>query len=475
MSNEINRMKEVREKINEVSPSFCLAKWKQVTIHLHNGHTHSCHHPATHKIPLEELEGNPSALHNTFYKKKQRKKMLEGTRPEECQYCWNVEDMDGDHVSDRVTKSADPQWSLPYFNEVKESEWDRNINPSYVEISFSNTCNFKCSYCGPVYSSQWVDEIKKHGEYNTSTSYNSLVPLERTKAMPIHHKEYNPYVEAFWEWWPSLVKDLKVFRMTGGEPLLEKNVFKTLERIIEDDHGIQEISVNTNGCVPDKQIDKFISLMREVSKKVPITRVYSSVDCAGSQAEYMRNGLDYEQWKVNMEKLLTELPDTKITIMATVNILSSYTYLDMLKQLLTWKKEFYNENRKVPVTLSSNMLRHPHHQRLDIAYPSWELYKHFEDCVDYMKQNQENSNGNKPYEGFFDFEIHGVGRIVEFIKEGCEKEGIDRDTALMDLKIFLTEHDNRRGTDYKKTFPDLAKKLEDFEKSYNNKIDISIK
>ena len=78
--------KKVKEKLDEVGCGFCLAKWTQVTLHLQNGHTHSCHHPDTHKIPLDELENNPSALHNTEFKKLKRKEMLEGGRPKECDY-----------------------------------------------------------------------------------------------------------------------------------------------------------------------------------------------------------------------------------------------------------------------------------------------------------------------------------------------------------------------------------------------------
>ena len=72
-----DKFKKTHELLNSVSPTLCLAKWQQVTIHLQNGHTHSCHHPQTHKIPLEEIKENPSALHNTKYKKEQRKLMLE--------------------------------------------------------------------------------------------------------------------------------------------------------------------------------------------------------------------------------------------------------------------------------------------------------------------------------------------------------------------------------------------------------------
>ena len=50
-----NNVTDIKKKLNRVSSSLCLAKWSQVTIHLQNGHTHSCHHPGTHKVSLEEL------------------------------------------------------------------------------------------------------------------------------------------------------------------------------------------------------------------------------------------------------------------------------------------------------------------------------------------------------------------------------------------------------------------------------------
>ena len=83
---------EVKDKLDGVGCGFCLAKWTQVTMHLGTGMTHSCHHPAPHKIPLSEISRNPSALHNSRFKKRKRKEMLEGKRPDECNYCWKVED-----------------------------------------------------------------------------------------------------------------------------------------------------------------------------------------------------------------------------------------------------------------------------------------------------------------------------------------------------------------------------------------------
>ncbi len=134
-----------KEKLNTIGCGFCLAKWTQVTMHLQTGLNHSCHHPTPHFIPVEEISRNPSALHNTRYKKFKRKEMLEGIRPKECDYCWNVED-NSNSYSDRIYKSTEP-WSAPHFEEIANSNWRDDFNPRYVEVSFSNTCNFKCSYC----------------------------------------------------------------------------------------------------------------------------------------------------------------------------------------------------------------------------------------------------------------------------------------------------------------------------------------
>ena len=60
MNTELIRIKEIMPGVEkETSPTFCLAKWHHVTIYLQTGETHSCYHPAPHKIPLEGLEQNP--------------------------------------------------------------------------------------------------------------------------------------------------------------------------------------------------------------------------------------------------------------------------------------------------------------------------------------------------------------------------------------------------------------------------------
>ena len=97
---------EFRQQVLDTkSASFCAAKWYNATIWLGSGQTTSCHHPPAHAIDLEAIKTNPSAIHNTEQKKQDRRLMQAGQRPNGCEYCWKIEDMGRDAVSDRVYKS----------------------------------------------------------------------------------------------------------------------------------------------------------------------------------------------------------------------------------------------------------------------------------------------------------------------------------------------------------------------------------
>ena len=123
-----SNMNQMKDLLDSKGPGFCLAKWTQVTMHLGTGLTHSCHHPTPHRIPLEEIQKNPGALHNTSFKKAQRKQMLNGERPKECDYCWRVEDSNTGSFSDRIYKSIDP-YSFDDYDEIFQADGSENIFP----------------------------------------------------------------------------------------------------------------------------------------------------------------------------------------------------------------------------------------------------------------------------------------------------------------------------------------------------------
>jgi organic radical activating enzyme len=451
-------------ELNKVSSSFCVAKWKQVTLHLQNGHTHSCHHPGTHVVPLEELRNNPTALHNTEFKKSQRKLMLEGVRPSECDYCWRAEDS-GNRYSDRTYKSADTTWAHGHIQDIASKPWDDNVDPSYVEVSFSSVCNFKCSYCSPNISSQWMEEIERYGAYPTTTKFNNLDWFKQNQQMPIPNNQDNPYVEAFWRWWPTMYNELKQFRITGGEPLLSKNTFKVLDYIIENPNPNLTFSVNTNMNVPDELYDKFIEKLKIIQegKKVMHLQIFTSAEAHGAQAEYIRYGMNYNQWLHNIERMINEVPGAAISLMSTYNILSIPSYTKFLNDVLQLRLKYRHvayQNHRTPIVLDMPYLRHPEHQASYIIPES--LLHYVEEQIKFMEDNQETNVPGEEYKGFYEHEIYKLRRIYNIIQTEFNSPSVNINTKRKDFVTFVDEHDRRRGTNFTETYPELVPMYNEF-------------
>lgn len=452
MSNEHAMASWKKENLDPVSNSFCAAKWKQVTIHLQNGHTHSCHHPRTHKVPIGELFENPGALHNTNFKKEQRKQMLEGQRPRECNYCWTVED-NSNSISDRSYKSSEP-WAAKYIPDIISKPWNDNVSPSYVEVSFGNVCNFKCSYCAPHISSKWMEEINQHGSYPTSTAFNNLDWIKSQDMMPIPNNQPNPYVDAFWEWWPTVYNTVEHFRITGGEPLLNKNTFKILDYIIENPNPNLDFSINSNMCPPIELLEKFIEKIKIIidEKKVKKFKIFTSAEAHGKQAEYIRFGMDYNQWLKNIHRVYNEVPGITFTVMSTYNILSLTSYKDFLSDILDIKRKYGSYDTRNPMILDIPYLKFPTHQTIFMIKPK--MIEMLYDQVTYICQNLEYKGWyGTANRGFIEGEADKLKRIYNIVKNNRETEQTNIDRR--DFIKFVDEHDQRRGTNFLETFPEF--------------------
>jgi organic radical activating enzyme len=460
-----NNFHKTKQQLDSVGCGFCLAKWTQVTMHLHNGTTHSCHHPAPHKIGLKEIEKNHTALHNSKHKKKVRKEMLEGGRPEECNYCWRVEDS-SEAYSDRVFKSEE-QWSKPHFEEIKNIDWKEDYLPKYVEVSFANTCNFKCAYCGPEYSSTWVEEVRNHGGYPTSQNFNSLDPIVERNTLSIPQREHNPYIEAFWKWWPQLYKNMDTFRITGGEPLLSKDTWKVLDNIIETDEPNKNLkfSINSNLGVDDKLIEKLIEKLKiiETEGRVKEMIIYTSVDAYGQQADYVRYGLDFEKLFKNIDRILSELQKVTVVVMSTFNIFSIFSYEKLLKKVYEFKLKHFNTERywNSALIIDTSYLRHP-------EFLSFRLLKdyldeeYFERCIKFMKfhSTYRSLNSFQPKHisdvGFTLKEIEKVSRIRDIFVKDSLIDDTNFDLQKKDFLKFIEEYEVRRHLKCQDYFPELT-------------------
>jgi organic radical activating enzyme len=444
----------VKDELNNIGPGMCLAKWTQVTLQLQNGHNHSCHHPKTHTISTSEIARNPSALHNTRYKKLRRKEMLQGARPSECDYCWAVED-NSDRFSDRIFKSGE-NWSYPYMDEIVNSDWRDDYNPKYVEVAFSNACNFKCSYCGPAFSSKWVEEIEKYGGYPTIDNFNSNDWLKLENKFPIPHSEYNPYIEAFWKWWPDLYKDLHTFRITGGEPLMSKDTWAVLDYILDHPNPNKELklAINSNLGVPDKLIDKLIEKIKRLEDEGRVKEliIFTSVDAWGEQAAYVRTGMEFNKFWDNINKVLSASSRTIVTIMSTYNALSVFSYPQLIQGVYKLKDDYASPDRywNSAVFLDSSYLRYPLHQTVQVL-----PHQFANNILDQSKLITYYAAPSFSHEhiGYSDVEVQKVKRIYDWMLS--PQDATQQMKNRYSFYQYFSNHDKRRGTDFCKTFPEL--------------------
>ena len=456
----LENMQILKEELNDVGKGFCLAKWNQVSILLQTGQTHSCHHPRPHVVPLAELKDNPSALHNTYFKKQQRKTMLQGGRPKECDYCWNVEDANPGSFSDRIMKSGEA-WAFPYFDKIKRSDPEENTNPSYVEVSFSNQCNMSCGYCDVKSSSNWQHEIASKGHYPTSGMYNNTEWMEREGIVPIPFTKPNPYRDAFWKWWPDLFPTLHTFRVTGGEPLLHKDMFKVLDYIIDNPklNPMLEMSVNSNFSGPQDLIEEFIDKVRYITENDLVWNfaLFTSIESWGDQAEYMRDGMDTDRFWNNLDMFLTKCQKPEATIMATYNLTSVPTYHEVIKKVFELKKKHYNGKRyrHYAIILDTAYLRHPEFLQVRLLSTHW-IDKIREDVklMESLSEEKYTHIYGHGHSGFYDFEREKLRRVLDWVDAP-----LDDVKCLIkkrkDFVLFIDEFDKRRGKNFLETFPEM--------------------
>ena len=441
----------IKERLDAVSPSLCLAKWNQVSLHLPTGLNNSCYHPPLHKIPLDEVQVDVSALHNTSHKKIQRKMMLDGFRPPECQYCWNIEDTG--NLSDRHYRSGEP-WAAKDFDKIVNGPWDANVTPSYVEVNFSHGCNLKCSYCSPQFSSTWEKEIADFGAYPTSTKHNSPEYFTGdNKPMPV--REYNPYVEAFWEWWPELYKNLDHFRMTGGEPLMDKNTYRVFDWVLANPKPKLILNTTSNFSVDDKLFTKYMDYVTRLcdpdANNVDHFMQYVSLDTWGEQAEYLRYGLDFNKMWSNVHYFLENVPyKSSLTFIITMNNLSLTNLHKLIEAILELRQKYSSTYQRV--WFDTPLLRKPDWQSLQIMPAEYAF--DLEHIKEYMNANLETVNTR--FKGFKDYEVQRIERDIAWMRNGKDLPVALVQRHKADFYKFFNEHDRRRGTNFLKTFPELS-------------------
>jgi organic radical activating enzyme len=299
-----------------------------------------------------------------------------------------------------------------------------------------------------------MDEIKKHGNYDLTYNQYGIDFLDwGTYYGP---KDDNPYIEAFWKWWPSLRKDLWTLRITGGEPLMNPGSMQFFDLLEKEPAPQLEISINTNLGVTKNKMIKFFDRVQSLleQKKIKSFSLYTSIEGWGEQAEYMRTGLKCDHWEENFKEALSR--GFKIGIMCTYNVLCVATYQNFLKRVMHWRKEIGSQGLH-QIQFDVPYLKEPPHWMLNIL-PRDFLMPHMDDTLKFIADNKD---------WFTDVEYEKFKRVRDYADQNpVDKEKIHQ--GRRDFYSFFKENDKRLGTDLLKTFPMYEDFYNQCKKVYDN-------
>ena len=431
---------EFRQQILDTkSESFCAAKWYNATIWLGSGMTTSCHHPPAHRIPLEDIQVNPKGIHNTAEKKLDRQQMQRGERPAGCEYCWKIEDMGRDAVSDRVYKSK--IYDIVELQHAFDTPANQDVNLRTLEIAFDRTCQFACSYCNPAFSSTWVKDIDRNGPYTALVSDGrNHFTHNHGSAQLYKFGETNPYAVAFFKWWESdLHNTLQELRITGGEPLMSGETWKLLDWFKNNKGKSQtRLAINSN-LGKEVDVDRLLDSIEGLE-----VDIYTSNESMGVQAEYIRDGLDWRAWVDNVNRIMISGRVRRLHIMNTINALCLDSLPEFL-DLILWFKNVYGDR----ISFTLNILRFPSFQSPLVL--SDELRTEYgERLVKFFARAKEHSI-------LEEHEHNHIQRLIDYldIVKTPHSEAFEIDKLHNDFKQFYTQYDRRRNKNFAETFPSL--------------------
>jgi organic radical activating enzyme len=368
--------------------------------------------------------------------------MQNGERPQGCEYCWKIEDAGEDLISDRVYKSK--IYTDKDLEDARNTPPDADVNLKTLEISFDRTCQFACSYCNPAFSSSWVKDISRNGPYSllVSDGRNHFTHTHDS-AQRFKFGDQNPYADAFFSWWESdLHRTLEELRITGGEPLMSGYTWKLLSWFKENPQKSKtRLAINSNLGM---ETDKIIQLL-DASEGIELD-IYTSNEAMTQHAEYIRDGLVWQQWVDNMELLIKSKRIRGLHVMNTINALCLESLPEFLTFLLEWKSKW---GANFP-NFTLNILRFPSFQS-PLVLPK-EIREHHANRLKQWLSNFYN------HAMLHEHERNHIQRLIDYLNkvETPHSETFERPKLLNDFKQFYSQYDQRRGKNFVETFPDLA-------------------
>lgn len=400
----------------------CQLKWTWSTIHLYTGETNSCHRVTETKIDPDHFEH----FHNTEKKINDRRLMLDGKWPQGgCEYCANVEQAGG--KSDRQFHIEIPNLAPP---ELDIDSGAVEVTPRIVEVYLDNVCNMSCIYCEDKFSSRIQQENLRYGNFKYQT-----LEIQNTSQRV---NEFELLSLKFWRWMEDNYSTLRRFHVLGGEPFFQSQFETCLQFLEQHSNPELEFNVISNLKVPKAKLEQFLERIKVLLKRRHIKRfdLTCSIDCWGAEQEYIRHGINMQEWQSNFEYLASQRWIT-LNINQTITGLGMKSMVDLV--------QFINRHR---VTREIGHYFMSCNNRLHL-YPGIFGSGFFDKELDLVLNEMPQNTWQQKHAWSL---MSGLKSEFNMHQRNAEQ--------IENLFYFLNEIDRRRGLDWKKTFPWLVKEFE---------------
>jgi hypothetical protein len=501
-----------KDKVYTITDSLCTARWGYPLVDFSKGEVRTCCRTKGERVTKEQIDKHGKDIFlNTDYQKERRLEMLKGVRHDDCNTCWVFEESgmqsprfpnmvlppgyskpDGEIIFDNQPGSinGDMQFKSKYSGDMispnaatLDSSIVRSEHPYMLEINLSNTCDLKCSYCSPYFSSKWEKEMDL---WALGAGYQSFGPQDEEFIKKDIRKEVDErFMDLFWEWFNSgPIKTINRVGIIGGEPLINPKLPEFIDNLIK---SYEKVPLNerpsadypnpdgspredhkpliwfvTNLNTPRKIMDRFINELLPKLTEVFHVEIHASLESVGKRIEYNRDGLSWEVYKENVERLCAvKLKNYHFGFQIALNALSMTTLTEFLK----YAKHIHDKYER-PIILKRNLVSHPEFLNPSVLTPEFAHY--LEDAVDFLESVKDKMRpvddmwGNWPQ--YHDY----IKSIHESIRDehGKSMQWITGDLESVRGRFFqfFNEYDKRRNLNFVKTFPEYTRFFQDCRK-----------
>ena len=260
---------------------ICNAAWNSITFYPNNKIAPCCSYEYTMAIDVGHLDGV-----NTFRELQQE--MLTGKKPQGCKSCWGNEEKGLDSYRQNYG--------------IDETERSRI---RFLDIRNNNTCNLACRMCGPEFSSTWTKTIGKM-EIKIQDIWSHLETLDLSSLYEIY--------------------------FTGGEPMLNPDHWRLLEKLISEDRAKNIVlRYNTNLTLLTYKDKSVMDLWPNFLN----VHIYGSLEGTGRVVEFYRSGSNWANINSTVDQLLEYKKQHKkinLNVFCSVGILNIWE----LQSLIDW-------------------------------------------------------------------------------------------------------------------------------------------